>query len=635
MRPLVVVAVWLGLTAPGVAFDHARVLLSDHAVLCSQNTPVATVRHLVESWGALICVAGDGETSPRLNPWVAVHLSLGTDSATTTDSLRAWKTRLQLATAVLTDDPALSACAQAAGLRVFNASPEFRPGMLAIRDDRGYMYYEGPSSVFFERPGLLLDHGKRSGLPDKWRSLAASLSKAFSTGRDTSATRWSTLLAAAQRADSWSKQEGSNPAFRAYGERWRSCLSWWLAPTITADTLSMFVAQDESHPLLMVRGDGAVSLSAVQGDSGIIQSRWAVSWPLLLDRDTMFVSGRFRAYQTGSFHWVGRFEFAFETYHFTRTFTLPVKVVTALQAKLVPPVLFVDGPNVRTDPDDDVSALSGQLELLNGSATALEVHVGWDSDATFKITPATSNVTLAPGEKKRTQFTVNLPSDPALKDYAFGAELSAGGVTSTVAGQIWKNAPQKSGRGRLGVVGSSDRWLEALPELGLKVHALTAVVRKGDLASLDALVIRGGTPPADEAAVHAVSDFAAQGGVVILEIDRDALQWLPWQVGTLLSPAPYAASFYKEDLNWWRAPNGLVGGCFAALGRDSVLTLAAGENGWEPLVVDEDGKGFMYRRRSGQGWYVLVHSGWWPRLDQVERRAHLGLFNLVSAASGN
>ena len=633
MKTLLAAAVWLCLTAPSMAFDHARVLLSDHAVLCSPNTPVATVRHLVETWGALICVVATGEApNLRLEPWVAVRLAPGTDSASTADSLSAWKARLQLTT-VVSENSALVSAAHAAGLRAFAQTPEFRPGGLAIRDGRGYVHYEGPSSVFFDRQGLLLDPNTRSRLPEPWKELATSLAAAFSPGSDTSVTRWHTLLAVTRRADSLSARAGSNPALRTYGERWRSCLSWWLSPTITADTLRVFVAQKESHALRLVRGEGVVSLAGIQGDPGAVSAYWNTPWPLELARDTSLVSGLFRADQAGSFHWVGRLEFEFDRFRFTRTFSFPVNVVTALQARLLPPVLFMDGPYVRTDPDYEVAALSGQLELLNGSASPLAVHLDWLSDGPGQITPRAADLSLLPGEKKRTSFTVNLPRDPAMKDYTFGVDLSAGGVTSRVAGQIWKSAPHKSGSGRLGVVGSSGTWLTALPDLGLKVDALVPGALMGELASLEALVIRGGTAPAGESDVHAVSDFAARGGVVILEIDREALQWLPWQVSTIRKPAPYAASFYKEELAWWHSPNGLVGGCFAAIDRDSVLTLAAGESGWEPLVIDDLGKGFMYRRQSGHGWYILVHSGWWPRLEQVERRAHLGLFNLVSAAS--
>jgi hypothetical protein len=61
-----------------------------------------------------------------------------------------------------------------------------------------------------------------------------------------------------------------------------------------------------------------------------------------------------------------------------------------------------------------------------------------------------------------------------------------------------------------------------------------------------------------------------------------------------------------------------------------VFTLPAGATGWEPLLVDDGGKGFMYRRRAGDGWYVVIHDGWSKRLSGLDRRALLGLINLVS-----
>jgi hypothetical protein len=37
----------------------------------------------------------------------------------------------------------------------------------------------------------------------------------------------------------------------------------------------------------------------------------------------------------------------------------------------------------------------------------------------------------------------------------------------------------------------------------------------------------------------------------------------------------------------------------------------------------------MYRRSVGKGWYVAVHSGWARALEQYDRRALLGLVNLI------
>ena len=46
--------------------------------------------------------------------------------------------------------------------------------------------------------------------------------------------------------------------------------------------------------------------------------------------------------------------------------------------------------------------------------------------------------------------------------------------------------------------------------------------------------------------------------------------------------------------------------------------------------VPDAGKGFMYRRRYGGGWYVVVYGGWGRRVTDLDRRALLGLINLVS-----
>jgi hypothetical protein len=639
MRLLLAAAAWLALVAPCSASDRARVLLSDHTVICSPHTPVAAARHLVDTWGALLCTVAsdDHPVDAALQPWVGAQLSPGSDPAALADSLLAWRDRLHLTTAIVTDDQALADAAAKAGLRVFAQTYEFQRGDLAIPDARGYLFFHGPAPVFFDRAGYLQErladtlHRSKDG----WVTVARSLATNFSPGADATDARWRTLLSATHTADSLALAPGTDPRARAYGERWRHCLAWWLAPTFSADTLSLFVGQESRHTIRLEGAQGPVTLAGIESGTGPVSVSWSSAWPVEIAALSAFeLVGTFRSERAGPLRWNGAFDFRFDGFRFSRGFSFAMQVETAVQARFIPPVLFTDGKYVRTDPDFEVCAVPGQLEIVNRTTSPLDVLLLWRTESPIELSAAVTEFTLAAGETKRTGYTLSVPKQLSYQEYGFAVDVSAAGSQTTVRGQLWKDAPRRTGGGSLGAVGGAQAWLLALPDLGVKTAELApGSLGASGLASADAVVLCGGVGASSEADVQALSDWVNRGGVALVDIERHALSWLPWPVNTVRRPGPFAASFYKESLDWWRSPNPLVGGCFAAENRDSVLTLAAGESGWEPLIVDDGGKGFMYRKRYGRGWYVVIHSGWWPRLEQLERRAHLGLFNLLSAAS--
>jgi hypothetical protein len=181
------------------------------------------------------------------------------------------------------------------------------------------------------------------------------------------------------------------------------------------------------------------------------------------------------------------------------------------------------------------------------------------------------------------------------------------------------------------VVGNGGRWRRALRAVGIDAAPVMAgSLEAGDLSVFGTVVVDGRTPVPTRSDVSALAVFVQSGRVAIVDLSSASAAWLPWEVQLVRWPGPFAASFHKEELNWWQAPNGLVGGCFASPDRDSVETLPPGVQDWESLLVDGSGKGFMYRRRYGGGWYVVVHSGWGRRVANLDRRALLGLINLVS-----
>lgn len=641
MRFLLVTVTILALSVPCNGYDRARILLSDHAVVCSPGTPAVAVRHLVETWGALVCVVQSDalRSHEELLPWVSVQLPSWSDPATARDSLLAWKERLHLGAALVTDDPALATAAAGAGLRVFTQVGAFQKGAVAIPTGRGYVFYAGPAPVFFERAGTLEDlltDTLKSHREAGWSDLGAGLAAAFRGSEAASNSRWEYLFNATLTADSLHALESADSRTRIYAERWRHCLAWWLSPVWSVDTLKLYTGQRTDFTLGLRVAEAVVTLTGLRITSNDALVTWSTPLPVELSPETPTdLAGAFQSEHPGRRTWAVLLECRFGPFRFSRTLALPVEVQATLQAEFVPPVLLVDNEHTRTDPDFTIGVARGELELVNRSSSPLRLQLAWQAEAPIVLSATATDVTLAPGERQRKGFTLSIPKELKYKEYGFGAELSApAGEPVSVRGQLWKETPRRTGSGSLGAVGCSEAWLSALPALGVTVTPLTpGSIGAAELKTLSALLIHEGASAPTQSEVNAVSAFTQSGGVVIVDLATDALAWLPWPVTTVSRPGPFAASFYKDDLDWWLSPNGLVGGCFAAAKRDSVLTLTPGERGWEPLLVDDHGKGFMYRQRHGRGWYVLIHTGWSPRLEQLERRAHLGLFNLMSVAS--
>jgi hypothetical protein len=262
----------------------------------------------------------------------------------------------------------------------------------------------------------------------------------------------------------------------------------------------------------------------------------------------------------------------------------------------------------------------------------MTLDLEWHAEEPITLSANDTHVTLSRSESHNVSYTLSVPEELKYREYDFGVTVSEPDrYASDIKGHLWHRAPRLDGDATVGVIGPDEGLLRALEAMGPGA----ALVSTGDLQSVDlalfgALVIQGGVVPAGDEEASAVADFVESGHIAIVDIDPDALQWLPWDVPTIKQPGPFAASFYEEELLWWTSPNGLVGGCFAAASRDSVHTLPEGTQGWDPLLVDDKGMGFMYRRRLGRGWFVVVHTGWTERLARVERRALLGLLNLVS-----
>jgi len=435
------------------------------------------VRHLVETCGALVCAlkSDNVQDDREVLPWIGVRLSLGPDSATAVDSLVAWKDRLHLSTAVVSDHPWLAGAARKAGLRVFTQIPEFRQGALAIPEGDHYVYYDGPAPVFFDRPGYIeerLTDSLRAREQDGWTALATSLHRAFRADT-TAVSRWSTLLDATHQADSLGTFAGTDVRARVYGERWRYCLAWWLSPEWVPDTLVLFEGQEHELGIRIRGGEGTVTLAGIQCDTSRIAVTWQAPWPVEIPAGTTVeLSGRFRAEHPCPAQWQGVLELRFGSFRFSRPLSVPLQVQTALQAEFVPPVLFPNAQPARTGPEDTMQSASGQLELVNQSSSALKLQLAWRAEAPLEFSSTAGAIDLAADERKLVGYTLAVPGELEYKEYGFDVEASAEGAHASAHGQFWKELPRRTGAGLLGAVGGSPSWLSALPCLGLKTQSL-------------------------------------------------------------------------------------------------------------------------------------------------------------------
>jgi hypothetical protein len=632
-----------------LAYDQVDLLLSDHAVICSPNTPAAVGAHLTEGWGVLIAAPREEVLwqNQGLLEHVAVILpDLPNDPKAAADSMLAWKERWGLSLAVVSmGDRQLNDAASAAGLAVYRQTSAFRRGHVAVPKAGGYEFYAGPSPAFFSEPGYLLrlrtsrtrdaDRGKTAN-DSQLADMADQLAAVFDEAVAADSSRWQTLLQAARTADGLKAETGTaDPRAAVYARRWRALLGWWLSPQLQDDSLSLFAGVETDHTFeLTSSAEVPVTITDIAIDPAYATVTWRAEIPMTLEPGARAsAAGSWRGTAGAGIHmWPVQITCEYDAFRFSRWQGVRVTAADPLSAEFIPPILFADQGNSRNDPNYTVRVAMGQLELKNLTDVPMTLSLDWQAEDPITLSATYTDVTLQQGESRSVGYTLSIPKDLKYKEYDYGVALAeSDGYTSELDGHLWRNAPNLDGQTTIGVPGLDEAWRRALLALGLNATPVsTDGLQSADLTAFGALIIQGGVAPPGDEASDAVADFVESGHIAIVDIDPDALEWLPWDLPTIRRPGPFAASFYNEDLAWWSAPNELVGGCFAAASRDSVHTLPAGAESWDPLVVDDSGKGFMYRRRHGRGWFVVVHTGWTDRLARLERRALLGLLNLVS-----
>jgi hypothetical protein len=643
MRGTLVGLCFLALTSVTWATDRSLLLLSDNSALLAPETPAAVAEYLTLAWGALICVPAGGSQASREQPYVQAQVLLPmipVDSAQAVDSLRAWRSRWGLTLALFPGDgkhDGAARAAKAAGLTVFRDSHSFGRGDAAVPDGETYHYYHGERSWFFRALGGLVQTAD-SGAVDltgqtRLNQVAAELTTHFATTPD--ATAFKALRGAVGAADSLAATEDPESALAGrYAQRWRRCLAFWLAPRAASAPLEIFTGLPEIRTVTL-RSTVPVPLTieGVRTSASQIDIDWQTEFPLQLSAGgTVVLSGRFKAIEPGTAQISLNLDLAYRGLAFTGYRTLAVLAAVPLELRFDPPIIYASEGTERTDPDYLVRVSTGSLVAKNWSDMPLKTELAWTAEDPIDISATQRELILQPGEERSLSFTLSMPRELKYREYGFSVKTGGSDSPSAdISGRLWREAPKIAGGVHVGVAGDAPHWLEALR--GVRIAAAPLVPDQLDLAKLNgfgAIIVAADCPQPSPQQREALHRFCRSGRTVLIDLSRSAAAWLPWATSLVRRPGPFAATFYQEELSWWQTPNGLVGGCFAAPDHDTVFTLPAGAEGWEPLVVDDGGKGFMYRRRAGDGWYVVIHNGWGPRLADLDRRALLGLINLVS-----
>jgi len=622
-------------STPALASQLSLQILSERTVLVAPTLAPELISYLDDTQNALICIAGgSGHTGDADRGPIVWLPDMPTDSVAARDSIASWRDQfgIKVVFAPSNDDAgAWSAAARVSAMAYYRQVAEFQPGDFALPVSAGYQIFRGPAMPMFkERVSRL----QRLQLADATHSATRgsallarageAIDLAFRNSDTPDPTATDALLNAAATADSIGRTTDSAATLAGlYGRRWRHFLGWLLTPEIDNSTLELFsgIAQSAS---IVFKSRAAVPVDIVDLtlEPSTAAAEWEVPFPVTMPPNGLAtLPVRLTAGPAGDGPISLHCRFEYGGFVFDRALRLSAPVMEPLELRFDPPILFASG----------TGNLTGRLVVRNRSKAALDFDLTWSAENPLSVTTTGRKVSLAADEAQNLTYTISIPS--RLAAGAFGLEAraaNAGGLHQSAIGSVWSGAAPIDRTLKVGVVGGRGPWMEALSALGIGASPLVAsAIGQADFAGLHAIVIPEGVDAPDAAAPAVLADFVQSGHIVLFEMTPDVARWLPWETRLISRPGPYAARFFDETLSWWEVPNVLVGGCFAAAGSRPVYTLAAGSTGWEPLLVDEAGKGYMYRRAEGNGWYVGVHIGWAPRFERLDRRALLGLITLV------
>lgn len=629
------------LLSPVASATPDRALLYSHyAALVSEDTPQAVKDFLTAEWGALIFVPSKGvvrEGKPVYGRSQVLLPEIPEDSATAVVLLRAWKERWGISIAIVDPGKASgrwAAPARKAGLRVFESVKDFKAGDVAIPVSREYRVYRGGGAAFFEGDapdpaGLKIMGGRDQSELSSW---SAALAAEFAT--EPSQQSFKQLKSAITYADSLgtSDNPAAEPA-RLYASHWRAFLAFSLAPDLGQDTLVLSKGVPQVYTLSVATEAGVpMWLQWAHSIHPGYSIDWKTEFPYYLGGIARSrIVATFDAKVTGSDNIWMDIACAYEDVQFTSRTAIPVVSTQALEFRLDPPILYASNAEKRSDPDYAVKVIRSELYARNWSREPLSFNLGWTSDGTVHVSATRQSYLLEPGTSKIIPIAITIPKKFEHKEYTFEATATYGaGHEQKATGHIWRNRPKITGTPLVCVINGSERWLRALEGAGIAALPLHSEgLSMADLSNVRAIIVPADAPAPTALAREAIRNFVSRGKLVLVDLSTESARWLPWSTPLVFRPGPFSATFIKPEFKWWGAPNGLVGGCFAAPNGNLTATLPAGIGNWDPLIVDDKGKGFMYRRRAGKGWFVAVHSGWALRLERLDRRALLGMINLV------
>jgi hypothetical protein len=628
-------------SVPLFAADLEEALLSNRAALVSADTPPEVIAYMCDDLNALVLVP-QGEQLGRLPKSKFALLPLPTlprDSITAVDSLRAWRRRYGAGVALLPKDRRSGAVwteALTGEARLYKRTSEFANGDIAVPIKDGYAIYRGPANRFFvddSRP-FAPDISDTIGHDRTWSAFSARAMNVAalleSSSEQAQVDSIASLVRVAESLDA--SAHPLRGIARAYAWRWRHVLGLRLAPTCDAPVIETFSSVPTPQSFSF-HSDGPIVLQIdslrFTGDG--IEIKWNTSFPQTVQPgQPLTVEGvvTARGSNPTTRLWCSYSHAGVDLHTCTE---VHVKVRAAIEAAFDPPILFADDDFTRSDPDYLIRVATGNVTLANRTSKAIHVNLNWKADSTLSITSPDKQLDLAPGKTERVSYTLSLPRELKRKQYTFSvAATDSAGTAATVTGQLWATRPRVKDEPRAAVLGDAGLWLRALRALGIDAYPLASnSLADADLTEFTAVIISGDAAAPDEKAKTAVRKLAEEGNLVIVSLSENSAAWLPWAAPWELRPAPTQTKFHKPEMGWWHSPNTLVGNSFASPDSELAYTLPAGTPDWEPLAVSSGGKGFMYRRPVGKGWFVVVHGGWAKALERYERPALLGLANLV------
>ena len=648
MRGLLLILGCLLCAQTAAAIEPAALLFSDNTALVAPDAPDVLIEHLVLQQNALIYLldGADYRASADVRAAIVPLPELPADRQAAADSVAEWVKRYRISLVIMPEHPAAARLWRQSleGLcDLYAHVAEFKPGDIALPHGSEYDIYRGPNPVFFD-PGpsamgavinRYLDNDTALSAGEKRLAVKAGTLRLVAEENSAFGEPVMRALATAiQTTDSLSAESGpAATTARTYAVRWRSILSQKLNPHIgTAEFGGLAGVTGEGRLTLESHAPVEIRIDSVSVGSSSVQIGWTTPLPGEISPGGRFeLAGRLLAHDAAVHHIPMHINYSFADLQLRCPVTITTEMVASIAVEFDPPIAYASSANERPDPDYRIKMIPVTARITNRTTARRQIKLEWFADDPVSVSVSLREVTLKSGEVRTIPITLSLPTDWKGKALSYGVKVNE--AKSTVAqgiGRLWQSRADIDGKPQVAVLGDAGIWLTALNAVGVTGFPLDINhLADADMSPFRAVIISGDIAPPSPAAMQKIRDLARRGRRIIVDLTPPSAAWLPWPTKLERRGAPTSAKYFKKDLNWWAKPNTLLGDCFAAVTSGEVFTLPPGIQEWEPLVTDASGKGFMYRRAEGKGWYVVVHKGWREGIRRMERRPMMGLVNLV------